>query len=221
MSEPSSPHQLHPRHGPAAAPGANAHRRRAGRRVRHPRRGASVFQELSSPMRHFLDLLDLNPDELTHLLRETGRLKEAHRQGQRESFLANRVLGMIFEKPSLRTRASFEAAMAQMGGSAIFMNGSDAGMGKRESVPDFARTMSAYVDAVVLRTFSHQTIVEFARWSGVPVINGLSDYYHPCQALADLFTMWEVFGEVRGKTLVFVGDGNNVARSVAVCCGKL
>jgi ornithine carbamoyltransferase len=172
-------------------------------------------------MRHFLDLLDLNPDELTHLLRETSRLKDAHRQGQRESLLANRVLGMIFEKPSLRTRASFEAAMAQMGGSAIFMNGSDAGMGKRESVPDFARTMSAYVDAVVLRTFSHQTIVEFARWSSVPVINGLSDYYHPCQALADLFTVWEVFGEVRGKTLVFVGDGNNVARSVAVCCGKL
>jgi ornithine carbamoyltransferase len=172
-------------------------------------------------MRHFLDLLDLSPDELNHLLEETAALKAAHARGERQPLLTGRVLGMVFEKPSLRTRVSFEAAMAQLGGSSIFLGPADGRLGHRETVPDFARTLSGYVDAVALRTFSHKTVEEFAAYSRVPVINGLSDYCHPCQALADLFTMKEVFGDVRGKTLVFVGDGNNVARSVAVCCGKL
>ncbi len=129
------------------------------------------------------------------------------------------MLGLIFEKPSLRTRVSFEAGMAQLGGSSIFLTSADGPMGKRESVADFARTLSGYVDAVVLRTFKHATVEEFAAHTGVPVINGLSDAYHPCQALADLLTIQEVFGALRGKTLVFVGDGNNVARSMAVGCG--
>jgi ornithine carbamoyltransferase len=127
----------------------------------------------------------------------------------------------VFEKPSLRTRASFQAAMAQLGGSSVFMTGHEAGLGSRESVPDFARVMSQYADAIVLRTYSHRTVEEFAGHSSCPVINGLSDYHHPCQALADLFTLQEVFGDVAERTLVFVGDGNNVARSLAICCGKL
>jgi ornithine carbamoyltransferase len=172
-------------------------------------------------MRHLLNLIDLTPDEVRHLLDETARLKAAAAGGDRPALLAGRVLGLLFEKPSLRTRVSFETAMAQLGGSSVFLGASDGALGQRETVPDFARTLSGYVDAVVLRTFRHQTIEEFAAHSSVPVINGLSDYSHPCQALADLFTVQEVFGDVRGRTLVFIGDGNNVARSLAVACGHL
>jgi ornithine carbamoyltransferase len=172
-------------------------------------------------MRHFLDLLDLTRDDLIHLLGETERLKESCRHGQRAPLLLGRVLGLIFEKPSLRTRVSFQTAMAQLGGASVFLSGNEVGLGSRETVPDFARVMSQYVDVVVLRTFSHSTVEAFAAHSTCPVINGLSDYHHPCQALADLFTIQEVFGDLAGRTLVFVGDGNNVARSLAICCGKL
>ncbi len=172
-------------------------------------------------MRHFLDVLDLTSDEISQLLKETATLKAAYERGQRTPSLLGRVLGLLFEKPSLRTRVSFQAAMAQLGGSSVFLPGSEVGLGSRESVPDFARVMSQYVDAVVLRTFSHATVEMFAAHASCPVINGLSDYAHPCQALADLFTLQEVFGQLSGRTIVFVGDGNNVARSLAVCCGKL
>jgi ornithine carbamoyltransferase len=170
-------------------------------------------------MRHFLSLLDVSVAELKSLLAEAARLKAELRQGRRPPLAAGRVLGMVFEKQSLRTRASFEAAMAQLGGSTVFLSATDGPMGQRESVPDFARTLSSYSDAVVLRTYKHETIEEFARHSRVPVINGLSDRAHPCQALGDLLTIQETFGQLEGKTLVFVGDGNNVARSVAVGCG--
>jgi ornithine carbamoyltransferase len=170
-------------------------------------------------MRHFLSLLDVSASELNEILSEAAHLKADLKRGHRPPLLAGRVLGLIFEKPSLRTRASFEAGMAQLGGSSIFLSSSDGPMGKRESVADFARTLSGYVDAVALRTFKHTTVEEFARYSEVPVINALSDQYHPCQALGDLLTIQEVFGGLRGKTLVFVGDGNNVARSMAVGCG--
>jgi ornithine carbamoyltransferase len=172
-------------------------------------------------MRHFIDLLDLTAEELTHLFTEATRLKEAHRRRELTPLLQGRLIGLVFEKPSLRTRASFQAAAAQLGGSSLFLSGKEVGLASRESVPDFARTLSQYVDAVVLRTFSHQLVEEFAAHAACPVINGLSDYYHPCQALADLFTVHEVFGGVAGRTIAFVGDGNNVARSLAVCCGKL
>jgi ornithine carbamoyltransferase len=172
-------------------------------------------------MRHFVDLLDLSADELHHLLQESTRLKEAHARHQPTPVLAGRVLGLMFEKPSLRTRVSFQAAIAQLGGASVFMNGNEVGLGSRESVADVARTISQYVDAVVLRTFQHETVEGFARFATCPVINGLSNYYHPCQALADVLTMQEVFGNVAGRTLVFVGDGNNVARSLALACGKL
>ncbi|MHB1426984.1 MAG: ornithine carbamoyltransferase [Gemmataceae bacterium] len=173
-------------------------------------------------MRHFLSLIDLAANDLNHLLEEAARLKADSQRGVRPPLLAGRVLGMIFEKQSLRTRASFEAAMAHLGGTTIFLSASDGPIGQRESVADFARTLNHYVDAVVLRTFKHSTIEEFARHATVPVINGLSDLCHPCQVLGDLLTIQEHFeGGIRGKTLVFVGDGNNVARSLALGCGKL
>jgi ornithine carbamoyltransferase len=172
-------------------------------------------------MRHFLDLLDLSTNEILRLLSEASRLKAAHARGEATPILLGKVLGMVFEKPSLRTRVSFQAAIAQLGGASVFLPGSETGLGSRESVPDFARVMSQYVDAVVLRTFSHATVEAFASHASCPVINGLSDYYHPCQALGDLLTMQEMFGELNGRTVVFVGDGNNVARSLAIGCGKL
>ena len=172
-------------------------------------------------MRHFLTLLDLSSDELLSLLADATQLKAAHARRQPTPALLGRVLGLVFEKPSLRTRVSFQAAIAQLGGASVFMNGQEVGLGSRESVADVARTISQYVDAVVLRTFHHETVEAFAAHAACPVINGLSDYHHPCQALADVFTMQEIFGKVAGRTLVFVGDGNNVARCVAVACGKL
>lgn len=172
-------------------------------------------------MRHFLSLQDVSLTELKYLLNEAARLKADLKQGKRPPLLAGRVLGMVFEKPSLRTRASFEAAMIQLGGGAMFFGPADGKMGQREPVADFARTLSGYCDAVALRTFSHATVEEFARHASVPVVNGLSDTAHPCQALGDLLTIQEAFGGLEGRTLVFVGDGNNVAMSIALGCGML
>jgi len=172
-------------------------------------------------MRHFIDLLDWDGDQILKLLKEAIRIKKALLKGKSKPILEGKVLGMVFEKPSLRTRVSFQAGMAQLGGQAIFLNGADAGLGKRESLPDIARTLCEYVDAIVTRTFQHENVVELARWATKPVINGLSDYYHPCQALGDLLTMRECFGDLEGKTITFVGDGNNVARSLAIAAGKV
>jgi ornithine carbamoyltransferase len=172
-------------------------------------------------MNHFIDLLDWDGEQILKLLKDAARLKKAHLKGKFKAYLPGKVLGMIFEKPSLRTRVSFQAGMAQLGGQAIFLSGADAGLGKRETLADIARTLCQYVDAVVLRTFQHENVVEFAQWATKPVINGLSDYYHPCQALGDLLTMREQVGNLAGKTIVFVGDGNNVARSLAIAAGKI
>lgn len=172
-------------------------------------------------MRHVIDLLDWDGDQILKLLKEAARLKKAHAKGKHKAHLEGKVLGLIFEKPSLRTRVSFQAGMSQLGGEAIFLNGTDVGFGKRETLPDIARTVSEYVDAIVMRTFQHENVVEFARWATKPVINGLSDYYHPCQALGDMLTMRECFDDLKGKTLAFIGDGNNVARSLAIVCGKI
>jgi ornithine carbamoyltransferase len=174
-----------------------------------------------SVMHHFIDLLDWDAGQILKFLKEAVRLKKAQLKGKHKPRLQGSILGLIFEKPSLRTRVSFQAGMAQLGGQSVFFNGPEVGLGKRESLPDIARTMGEYVDAVVLRTFQHENVVEFARWSPKPVINGLSDYYHPCQALADLLTIHENFGTLEGRTIVFVGDGNNVARSLAIVCGKV
>ncbi|MBI2807023.1 MAG: ornithine carbamoyltransferase [Planctomycetes bacterium] len=172
-------------------------------------------------MRHFIDLLDWNGEQILKLLKEAARIKKGLLKGKHKPILEGRVLGMIFEKPSLRTRVSFQAGMAQLGGGAIFLNGAEVGLGNRESLPDIARTVCEYVDAIVLRTFLHENVVEFARWASKPVINGLSDYHHPCQALGDLLTIRETFGDLEGRTIVFVGDGNNVARSLAIAAGKV
>jgi ornithine carbamoyltransferase len=172
-------------------------------------------------MRHILDLVDLSAPDLRHLFREAARHKANHRHGERPLTLLGKVLALIFDKPSLRTRVSFQAAIAQLGGDSIFLSGKEAGLDSRESAADVARVVSQYADAIVIRTFRHEAVLAFAEHAVCPVINGLSDRYHPCQALADLFTMHELFGHLTGRCLVFVGDGNNVARSLAIVCQKL
>ena len=172
-------------------------------------------------MKYVISLFDLDSNELEEIFLCAADLKERTESGIRDPLLNQRVIALIFEKPSLRTRVSFETAMIHLGGSSLFLMAEEVGLGHRESVPDFARVLGSYVDGVVLRTFSHALQVEFARHSQVPVINGLSDYAHPCQAMTDLFTLTERWSSIEGRTLVFVGDGNNVARSLAIGCGKL
>lgn len=172
-------------------------------------------------MKHFLNLIDLTRDELCGLLTEAARLKDAHARRIPTPTLAGRVVGLVFEKPSLRTRVSFESGVAQLGGTSLYLPGNEVGLGWRESLADFARTISNYIDALVLRVYRHETLDGLAAYSTIPVINGLSDWSHPCQGLADLLTVRELFGCEKGRTIAFVGDGNNVARSLAVGCGKL
>lgn len=172
-------------------------------------------------MRHLTTLFELTTDDAFNIFDRAAELKQRLRNGDRTSLLPNRVLTQIFDKPSLRTRLSFEVAMMQLGGSSSFFTARDAGMYGRESLPDIARVVSRLSDVVVLRTFSHAMIEEFRNCSSCPVINGLSDDYHPCQALTDLFTIREVFGSLDSKRLVFIGDGNNVASSLAIICGML
>jgi ornithine carbamoyltransferase len=172
-------------------------------------------------MRHFLSLADVSQQEIEQIFTITTELKTKLLRGTREPILAGRVLAMLFEKPSLRTRASFEAGIIQLGGGALYL-GADAGWQKRESNADFARVLSQYADLIVARVFKHSTLVDLADNSDVSVINGLSEESHPCQALADLYTLNEQFGgALTGKTLTYVGDANNVARSLAMCCGRL
>lgn len=172
-------------------------------------------------MKHFLNLIDLTSAEVAGLLAEAARLKAARRRGEVGRSLAGKVVGLVFEKPSLRTRVSFEAGIAQLGGTALYLPGNEVGLGWRESLADFGRTVGRYVDALVLRVYRHETLDGIAATGAVPVVNALSDYSHPCQGLADLLTIQELFGEVRGRTVAFVGDGNNVARSLSVGVGKL
>ena len=172
-------------------------------------------------MKHFLNLIDLTSDELSVLLTDAGRLKEARARGVPGRTLEGKVVGLVFEKPSLRTRVSFESGVAQLGGTSLYLPGNEVGLGWRETLADFARTVSQYVDALVLRVYKHETLDGLAKWASVPIINALSDWSHPCQGLADLLTIRELFGSESGRTVVFVGDGNNVARSLAVGCGRL
>ena len=172
-------------------------------------------------IRHLTSLCDLTTDDLKTILSTAAELKEGFRKGDRPKLLQGHVLTLLFEKPSLRTRNSFEAGMIQLGGGAIFQSLHDAGLNGRESFEDIARVASSYSDAIVMRTFSQQLIESFAEQSSCSVINGLSDDRHPCQALTDVFTMQELFGDVAGKRLVFVGDGNNVAVSLAIVSAML
>jgi ornithine carbamoyltransferase len=172
-------------------------------------------------MKHFVSIASCSTQELQHTLDVAARLKKQYRQsGHNDPLLAGKTLAMIFEKPSLRTRVSFAVAMTHLGGLGLLLREDEVGLGKRESVADVARVLSGMCDGIMARTFSHQNIVDLARWSTVPVINALTDYSHPCQAMADMMTIQEKLGELRGRTLVYVGDGNNVARSLSLACGK-
>ncbi|AFI84853.1 ornithine carbamoyltransferase [Methylophaga nitratireducenticrescens] len=164
-------------------------------------------------MRHFLTLKDLSPAELTQLINRASELKKMHKAGKSYQPLKNKVLAMIFEKSSTRTRVSFESAMVQFGGGAIFLSPDDTQLGRGEPIEDSARVISSMVDAVMIRTFEHSKIEIFAKYSAVPVINALTDDYHPCQLLADMQTYQEHRGDIRGKTVVWIGDGNNMCHS--------
>ncbi len=169
-------------------------------------------------MRHLVTITDLTPAEIDRIFAITEDLKAKYQEGLREPLLPGRVMALLFEKPSLRTRVSFEAAMVHLGGHSLFL-GDDVGFNSRESLADFGRVLSQYVDTIVVRTKRHATAVELARHADCSVINGLTDYAHPCQALADLYTLKELGGTLQGRTLAYIGDANNVARSLIEACG--
>jgi ornithine carbamoyltransferase len=173
-------------------------------------------------MKDFVSIADRSPDQLRHLLDVSKRLKQQYKQTRRnDPILAGRTLAMVFEKPSLRTRVSFSVAMTHLGGSSLYLRQEEVGLETREPTKDVARVLSSMCDGIMARTFEHRKVLDLAKYASVPVINGLTDYSHPCQAMADMLTIEEHFGSLAGKTLAFIGDGNNVARSLSVACGKL
>ncbi|KUK95974.1 MAG: Ornithine carbamoyltransferase, catabolic [Anaerolineaceae bacterium 46_22] len=172
-------------------------------------------------MKHFLDIADFSQQEITRLLELSVKLKKEYKSGVFRPILKNKVLAMVFQKPSLRTRVSFDMAMRTLGGDALYLSPQEIGLGKRESIADVARVLSGYVQVIMARVFSHDHILELAKWSQVPVINGLSDYNHPCQAMADALTIYEEFGSLKGRTVSYIGDGNNVAVSLMKIVTKL
>ena len=172
-------------------------------------------------MEHFLDIFDHTPEELQDILDLAEQLKKEYFSTGNVPLFKGKVLGMIFQKPSLRTRVSFDMAMRHMGGDALYLSPSEIGLGKRESIADVSRVLSGYVQAIMARVFEHAHVLELAKWSSVPVVNGLSDYSHPCQAMADALTIQEKFGKTKGLNISFVGDGNNVAVSLMQISAKL
>jgi ornithine carbamoyltransferase len=164
-------------------------------------------------VRHFLTLQDFTPAELQQVLARAVEFKKDHRLRQYKDIFRNRVLGMIFEKSSTRTRVSFEAGMAQMGGNAMFLAPKDIQLGRGEPIEDSARVMSAMVDIIMIRTFGHNRVERFAQFSSVPIINALTDDFHPCQLLADMQTFIEHRGSIQGKTVAWIGDGNNMCQT--------
>ena len=175
------------------------------------------------PLADYLDIQGLSNDQFWSLLRLAKELKDELTQfGRNTPMLAGKSLALLFQKPSLRTRVSFEMGMVQLGGYAFYLSPQEVGLGNRESPADVARVLEGYCDGIMARVFDHNHVVELAAWSNVPVINGLSDFSHPCQALADLFTIWEQTGRLEGMTLAYVGDGsNNVATSLVMAAGKV
>ena len=171
-------------------------------------------------MKHFISLMDFDREELLDMLNLARELKEERRTGSNAPLLQGKVLGMVFQKPSLRTRVSFDMAMRHLGGDALYLSPSEIGLGQRESISDVSRVLSSYVDGIMARVFEHRHILELARYATVPVINGLSDFNHPCQAMADVLTILETFGTLEGLNLTFIGDGNNVAVSL-LCASAL
>ncbi len=169
----------------------------------------------------FLAVSDYSPKELQEMLDLAIQLKKEHFSGGNKPLFKGKVLAMIFQKPSLRTRMSFDMAMRHMDGDALYLSPAEIGLGQRESIADVARVISGYVDVIMARVFDHAHVLELAKWASIPVINGLSDYNHPCQAMADALTIIEKFGSLKGLNVTFLGDGNNVAVSLLHVCAKL
>jgi ornithine carbamoyltransferase len=171
--------------------------------------------------RSIISIDDLTIEELNQLIDTSIRLKDELYTGERQEVLRGKTLAMIFEKPSLRTRVAFEAAMTQLGGHAIYLGPDDIKLGKRETTEDIAKVLSGMVDVIMARVFAHKTVEDLAKYSKVPVINGLSDFEHPTQIIGDMVTVKEKFGHFEGLKLAFIGDGNNVANSLVFACAKL
>lgn len=169
----------------------------------------------------FLDIIDYSPKELQDLLDLAIRLKKEYKAGGNEPVLKGKVLAMIFQKPSLRTRVSFDVGMRHLGGDALYLSPNEIGLGQRESIADVARVLDGMVHGIMARVFDHDHLIQLAHWTTIPVINGLSDYSHPCQALADVLTIYEEFGKIKGINITYVGDGNNVAVSLMQIAAKL
>jgi ornithine carbamoyltransferase len=172
-------------------------------------------------LKHFLSIADLTSEELHNLLALASLLKAEWQEGGNKPVLKGKSLALIFQKPSLRTRVSFEMGMVHLGGHALYLSPNEIKMGGRESIADVARVLAGYVDGIMARVFSHQHILDLARHSSVPIINGLSDYNHPAQAFSDLFTILEAKGKLEGLKMAYVGDGNNVARSLLFAAMKV
>ncbi len=173
-------------------------------------------------MNHFISVAERTTEELRHILDVARKLKQQYKTaGRNDHILADKTLAMIFEKPSLRTRVSFTTAMTQLGGTSMYLRQEEVGLETREPVRDVARVLSSMCDGIMARTFEHEKVTGLAKWSSVPVINGLTDYSHPCQAMTDMMTIEEHLGSLPGRTMAFIGDGNNVARSLSVACGRL
>ncbi|HPS47786.1 MAG TPA: ornithine carbamoyltransferase [Flexilinea sp.] len=169
----------------------------------------------------FLSIADFSESELIHILDVAQALKKELKEGGNKPILKGKSMALVFQKPSLRTRVSFEMGMHQLGGYAFYLSPDEVGLGKREAVKDVAMVLAGYVDAIMARVFQHQHLIELAEFSGIPVINGLSDYNHPCQAMADALTIIEEFGKLKGINIAFIGDGNNVAVSLMDIATKL
>jgi len=172
-------------------------------------------------MKDYLAIADFPAEELQSILDTAIELKTEWKKNGNPPILKDKVLAMIFQKPSLRTRVSFDMAMRHLGGDALYLSPAEIGLGKRESIADIARVLSGYVDVLMARVFDHQHILELGKWAEIPVINGLSDYNHPCQAAADALTIQENFGSLKGIKVTYIGDGNNVAVSLMHFCAKL
>ena len=169
----------------------------------------------------FIAIADYSAQDLKGMLDLAIKLKKEYFEKGNQPIFKGKVLALVFNKPSLRTRISFDMAMRHLDGDALFISPAEIGLGKRESIADVARVLSGYVSGIMARVFEHEHVIELAKWSSVPVINGLSDYNHPCQAMADVMTIYEHFGHMDGLKVSFVGDGNNVALSLMHACAKL
>lgn len=176
---------------------------------------------MSEPIKHLLKLSDLSTEQILDILNLADQLKYERKHGIPHPLLTGKTLGMIFQKSSTRTRVSFEVGMSQLGGSALFLSSRDLQIGRGEPVEDTARVLSRYLDGIMIRTFAQQEVEDLARYGSIPIINGLTDYAHPCQVLADLMTIRERKGSFKGLKLCFVGDGNNMANSLIAGCIKV